>query len=569
MKMSTKNPKSWLNSTATSLSRIELLIVFLLFAISRMVSARYNNINDCDETYNYWEPAHYLMYGNGFQTWEYSPKYAIRSYFYLWIYTIPGLILKYLGQFDKVVIFYSIRTYLALTNSAIETFLFGTISRNFNIRIAVIYGLISIYSPGMFNSTTAFLPSSFGQSMICLAIGFWFSDHYRRFIFFTAFSTLVGWPFTAAICLPMALKIFFKRRFMFQFIFWSIAFGLIISAITISVDSYYYGKLVFANFNIVLYNIFSPHGPELYGTEPLSYYLNNLILNFNFVFILSLISIIPFLASFILFGKNGPTTGRLFYQKQALSIAALYLWFGIFFLQAHKEERFIYPAYPLISLCAAFSLNNFIEISDFILPKWKKISRTFISITLLLYVLLSISRILALYRGYGASIQIFENLNQNKIASSNRSEQTVLCLGKEWHRFPSNFFISNNIRVEFISSEFKGQLPQHYAENKEHATRIIPSTMNDQNKEETSAYVPLSKCDLIIDSDYPDYYGRDLPYSRQKDDWVVLYGLPFLDSSRSSSLFRSFYVPILSDLRCKFVNYNLLARKSDSNKNPK
>lgn len=125
MKMSTKNPKSWLNSTATSLSRIELLIVFLLFAISRMVSARYNNINDCDETYNYWEPAHYLMYGNGFQTWEYSPKYAIRSYFYLWIYTIPGLILKYLGQFDKVVIFYLIRTYLALTNSAIETFLFG------------------------------------------------------------------------------------------------------------------------------------------------------------------------------------------------------------------------------------------------------------------------------------------------------------------------------------------------------------------------------------------------------------------------------------------------------------
>lgn len=35
---------------------------------------------------NYWEPAHYLMYGYGLQTWEYSPQYALRSYYYLWHY---------------------------------------------------------------------------------------------------------------------------------------------------------------------------------------------------------------------------------------------------------------------------------------------------------------------------------------------------------------------------------------------------------------------------------------------------------------------------------------------------
>lgn len=31
------------------------------------------------------------------------------------------------------------------------------------------------------------------------------------------------------------------------------------------VDSYYYGKLVVAPLNIVLYNVFTPHGPDLYG----------------------------------------------------------------------------------------------------------------------------------------------------------------------------------------------------------------------------------------------------------------------------------------------------------------
>jgi len=31
------------------------------------------------------------------------------------------------------------------------------------------------------------------------------------------------------------------------------------------VDSYYYGKLVVAPLNIVLYNVFTSHGPDLYG----------------------------------------------------------------------------------------------------------------------------------------------------------------------------------------------------------------------------------------------------------------------------------------------------------------
>lgn len=31
------------------------------------------------------------------------------------------------------------------------------------------------------------------------------------------------------------------------------------------VDSYYYGKLVIAPLNIILYNVFTPHGPDLYG----------------------------------------------------------------------------------------------------------------------------------------------------------------------------------------------------------------------------------------------------------------------------------------------------------------
>ena len=42
----------------------------------RFVGAAVNGIADCDETFNYWEPTHYLLYGSGMQTWEYSPEFG-------------------------------------------------------------------------------------------------------------------------------------------------------------------------------------------------------------------------------------------------------------------------------------------------------------------------------------------------------------------------------------------------------------------------------------------------------------------------------------------------------------
>ena len=43
--------------------------------------------------------------------------------------------------------------------------------------------------------------------------------------------------------------------------------------------------------NIVLYNVFGGGGPDLYGVEPWTFYFVNGILNFNFVFVLALVSL--------------------------------------------------------------------------------------------------------------------------------------------------------------------------------------------------------------------------------------------------------------------------------------
>jgi hypothetical protein len=38
--------------------------------------------------FNFWEPLHYLDRGHGFQTWETSPQYAIRSYAYILLHLV-------------------------------------------------------------------------------------------------------------------------------------------------------------------------------------------------------------------------------------------------------------------------------------------------------------------------------------------------------------------------------------------------------------------------------------------------------------------------------------------------
>lgn len=83
--------------------------------------------------------------------------------------------------------------------------------------------------------------------------------------------------------------------------------------------------------------------------------------------------------------------------------------------------------------------------------------------------------------------------------------------------------------------------------------------MNDKNLEEPSRYVdPLKHCHYLIDTDYKYYYGRDIPYSRDLDNWSIVHSLKYLDHQNSHTLFRAFYVPIFYETKCHFIDYNIL-----------
>jgi alpha-1,2-mannosyltransferase len=364
----------------------------------------------------------------------------------------------------------------------------------------------------------------------------------------------------------------------------------------VAIDSVYYGRPVLAPLNIVLYNVFGKGGPNLYGVEPLSYYLINGVLNFNVVFILALLA--PLAVEFQVFwevlitvlGRGGSYVDTL---KNILSayrgnvpgagifirsrdyrkvVQPMIIWMLIFFTRPHKEERFLFPIYPLFCLSAVVTLHLLPEIFTVVLGVARMprlLRRFFIShlptLTMVVFLLLSLSRAVALHIGYGAPMDVYKSLNSHQILSFTEQFPEVaevnVCVGKEWHRFPSSFFLPNNKwSLRFLQSDFKGQLPGLYSRH-DNSTSVIPDHMNDFNREEPSRYFPLEKCHFLVDLDLPETTPLQPRYSEDTGHWETVVRRPFLDTRRSHTLFRAFYVPWLSAQYTHYADYVLLRNK--------
>jgi alpha-1,2-mannosyltransferase len=62
---------AWVDKRDASVPLPSLKEFAAALLVVRLYAAMTLPISDCDETFNYWEPVHQLMYGRGFQTWEY------------------------------------------------------------------------------------------------------------------------------------------------------------------------------------------------------------------------------------------------------------------------------------------------------------------------------------------------------------------------------------------------------------------------------------------------------------------------------------------------------------------
>ncbi|KLJ09366.1 alpha-1,2-mannosyltransferase [Blastomyces silverae] len=567
---------------------IPLNVVFYVCLLSNTLAASLAPIQDCDEVFNYWEPTHYLVHGYGLQTWEYSPEYSIRSWLYVSLHAGVGKISTFVAR-SKSAQFYFIRMALAFICTACETRIYSAISRTLNPRIGVIFIMIMVFSPGMFHASTAMLPSSFTMYTSMLGMCAFMDSRgglkTGRGIMWFGIGAILGWPFAGALVVPFLLEEIavgyvskFLRRTLIRFTEGTMG-CLIILALEVASDSLFYRKFVVVPWNIVSYNVFggSGKGPSIFGTEPWTFYFRNLLLNFNIWFIFAL-SAAPLLVFQTVFRPRNTTKQTLL--RSISFILPFYMWLSIFTTQPHKEERFMYPAYPFLALNAAIAFHiilaymgssNHKKLIGRISPGVKLVMAL---IPVLLATNISLLRIFGVVTAYNAPLQIFQPLENPEVAARG----DYVCLGKEWYRFPSSFFMPDGKRAKLIKSEFDGLLPGEFATESEGlglrpGTWVVPSGMNDQNQEDLGKYVSIhqqtdiSQCNFLVDSYFPgdDASALEPHYLLDRSTWEELSCKRFLDTKRTSFLGRIIWIPNLpfipEKLQRKWGRYCLLGRR--------
>ncbi|KAI0049268.1 glycosyltransferase family 22 protein [Auriscalpium vulgare] len=601
-----------------------------ILMLVRFTAAMYSNIQDCDEVFNFWEPLHYLDKGYGFQTWETSPVYAIRSWAYIILYYLPARVLDVvIHESGKRPAFFMVRATLALISSTCEAKFYDTVRERINNRVARYMLFMLASSAGMWNASTALLPSTFAMYANTLACAYAFlppssQDGGRTLRATLLFATgaLVGWPFALALAIPFV----FEELFVFggdrvpasAWTDWIVgrwtrlmlsgAAAAQIAIPVILIDTFFYGKVVAVPWNIVKYNVFpdAVRGPGLYGTSPWYFYVLNLLLNFNIVVPLALISL-P--ALYITYRVDRRRLGVYTVSSEtsspftllALRLVPFYIWLGILTVQPHKEERFMYPAYPLLCFNAAvttYLIRGWLEQvyikvtkSPYRASKTSIFNRSTLFIVLL-SMLISLSRIFALWKYYHTPmtiVYVFEKeevphllnatgllphtLPPPELMSEYKARKATdrededdfdlalieqfglrICLGKEWHRFPGHYLVPTGVRVDWIKSEFDGLLPAHFQETGRNSsigvratgTSAVPVGLNDLNKEEPMHYVDVSSCDYLIDLDFPDdpiVSPNEPRYILDQETWDPIICLPFLDARHSSLLTRTLWLP--------------------------
>jgi len=191
--------------------------------------------------------------------------------------------------------------FLGLINTFGQLWLYESIHVVFGTNISQLWMWLTVLSAANFISATALLPSTTCMYFTCSWMGHWLRKRHNWATYNVAFSGLFSWPFSIGLGIPLALDQLFIRRKIYRFFLYCFEVFLISNILICLIDYYYYGEFNVAWFNIIRYNVFGNKGPDLYGTEPINYYIINLFLNFGPLWLLALFSLpITFLTEFII-----------------------------------------------------------------------------------------------------------------------------------------------------------------------------------------------------------------------------------------------------------------------------
>mmetsp|Transcript_34145 Transcript_34145/g.51520 ORF Transcript_34145/g.51520 Transcript_34145/m.51520 type:complete len:617 (+) Transcript_34145:60-1910(+) len=499
------------------------------------------------------------------------------------------------GWNNKPLLFHLLRSSIAAIAAMSELSLHSALYSSLpsSPSVAHWFLLSSLTSAGAFHASGAYLPSSTVMILWMFSAANQLRGKDARAIFWGLVAVLaVGWPFCAALFVTTGFWAVWKKGFGDENNDAPLSFSSIIQPgvlfriasllgrtalhaifiqfIVMVIDYQHYGQIVSPILNIFIYNT-KGGGDELYGVEPTSYYVKNLLLNLNLVALWGLISLPILLLRLALSGgEERARTNRMLWKKITI-LLPMYIWLAIVVPRPHKEERFLFPIYPMLCVGAAITIDEVLSEVLRLVDTWMqrtpnnavagkmRLKLILGMIILLPSALVSMSRAAALTANYASPLAMYEHLFYNvDVAPSSNSgaSQTkkYVCTGGEWYRFPSSFHLPPNVELAFLKSSFSGQLPQPFTihGSKEKSLAIQQGKFNDDNKEEIDRYLTIEQCSYVVELiDTAKMDGEELRVpecieymnSDKTGQWKEVASYNFLDIDKTSALHRILYLP--------------------------
>jgi len=472
-----------------------------------------------------------------------------------------------------------------------EINLYNALSRTISPTVATFFLIASLSSAGMFHAAPAYLPSAHVMSCwMCSAAAQLRGNDAEAIVLGLIVVQAFGWPFSAVLFVTTGVWAMWKAAgtstsmqgkangsapnigAVVRLLARTALHATVIQIVVMTIDYFHYGKIVSPTFNIFVYNT-RGQGDELYGIEPLSYYAKNLFLNLNFVSILGLFALPVVVLKRLLTGC--PTTEA--FTSKMLVLLPMYIWLAIVAPRPHKEERFLFPIYPMLCVGAGLVIEEAASLIIHLMGQLitaspnrndKNKTKQLVAAALIPIVLVSISRSAALVVNYSAPLKTYAHLHDVVIAANHDTPVTI-CVGGEWYRFPSSFYLPLNAHLGFLKSSFGGQLPQPFTEygSQEKSLSVQKGKFNDMNEEEVDRYVDIKTCSYVIELvNEDDTSGAHIPEGLQyitKDGvkkWQKVAQYEYLSVDRTSFLHRILYIPILRNWHVVYDNYAIYQR---------
>jgi alpha-1,2-mannosyltransferase len=527
---------------------------FFVLLLARLASAALNLVHDCDETYNFWEPLHYLTHGHGLQTWEHAPRFGLRSYAYLGAHALIAKPAAWfvrnavaadaahvdaaVSRVARVAPFYAVRLFLGRRLGARRR-----VPRVERRRDAPFSGVGDSGVPrlvrGVFRVQHQFLAERVRGCVRDVRAGAHPETTTPRGVRVLRRRRRLGVALRGRRGDSGGTGLFKPPRVLSDAAF-------IVKPLVITVGSVHRGGHVLLR-RLDLLGVEPAQvqrfpdekggGANLYGVEPATFYLKNLALNFAHGLVLALAAVpLGLIAGSKRYGRVDGS--RETHHKLMTTHAPFLCSLLLFSALEHKEERFMYVAYSSLCAGSGAAVGAFFDIcvakSARSRVAAKRAGRkppgglvllaaTGAGAACLLTAAMGASRVAALLTGYGAPARAYalglpvRSIDGGSIdapfpgtESSRRSRDVEnvqnVCVGDEWHRFPSSFFLpSHSYRLKFLDASFDGALPVPF-EAERGGTSFGSIFLNDENRGEREQRVAdaARECDYVVEYVAPD-----------------------------------------------------------------